>query len=947
MCRNCSGADAGALDNCLAACGLSSKVSVVSAATWGGFDRVDQSGLLALVETGTHDACSSQTSCCVEFSVMTPGYVGDLACQFEYAAQDSHLTIAVDPALNMTLQRVSAIHLDLFFAIFDVSFDPPLPNVESVIFREDQAGYLAGIIAGMVVTNSAVVGISAGPAIPTVLKYVNGFQNGVSSVCSTCTFAVQFADAATGFTNGGDGGIVQVQQVLAAGAELVFGAGGATGSAGILYAVSGQGTQVNALVTGTRFTKSEQPVFVVGSDTDEFLTTFNAGSGVSGADRVVTSAIKFVDVGVKAAIGNYLVGNAAGRVVEMDLANGGVGFAPCHDACSVNNINAAAAAATVAQGELGQNVVNTGVNMMTGDMVTELGRRQLQGTPASPAPPPPPAATTCDGVFCGGGVCNAGYCICLDGSTWLAAHGATCPPAAAEIDLCMSGTAAEVSCGQHGVCDSRTGGCACTDGWMGDGCTTPPSLCTISDRLRASGLTEVDETTGDFTLLSARLLSSSLFAPILTPPMGAGANFSTRMSVPNMAALSSFSTCLSDLDVMESSVGTLCLDNANIVSGAACPAESDLVRAVDYCAGTSADICSVAHRVTLLAPTPESPATTVGGLLISGARDACRTTENRQAQCCLEVNFPQSATVASDFACELQYAMADSNLTIGVGVQQGEALALIARYNPTQFFAIIDFAFNPPLPNVESVLFREDQAGYMAGIVAGQVVSRILGTVRRPETFKLGVSAGPRTPSTNRYVAGFQNGVRFECRGCSVVTAFAEATGAGFSNTGGGGLVQAQHLLSQNIQILFGVGGATGSASILYASAAPYATITTTAVGNGMTFTKGAEPSVYVVGADVDEYFTTFNNGQDPGAAMIITSAIKRMDVAVKNSIGNFLVGNALGRNLVMDVVNDGVGYTGCNDACQSRGGPVSQSMMDNAADIMRLLRSGAIVTGV
>ena len=42
--------------------------------------------------------------------------------------------------------------------------------------------------------------------------------------------------------------------------------------------------------------------------------------------------------------------------------------------------------------------------------------------------------------------------------------------------------------------------------------------------------------------------------------------------------------------------------------------------------------------------------------------------------------------------------------------------------NPDIDFGVIDIAYDPPLDNVEAFVWREDQSGFLAGVVAGDVL---------------------------------------------------------------------------------------------------------------------------------------------------------------------------------------------------------------------------------
>ena len=57
-----------------------------------------------------------------------------------------------------------------------------LPNYQGLVFKEEQVGYLAGVLAGSV-SKSGVIGTVGGiNTIPAVVRYINGYRNGAASV---------------------------------------------------------------------------------------------------------------------------------------------------------------------------------------------------------------------------------------------------------------------------------------------------------------------------------------------------------------------------------------------------------------------------------------------------------------------------------------------------------------------------------------------------------------------------------------------------------------------------------------------------------------------------------------------------------------------------------------------------------------------------------------------
>lgn len=58
---------------------------------------------------------------------------------------------------------------------------------------------------------------------------------------------------------------------------------------------------------------------------------------------------------------------------------------------------------------------------------------------------------------------------------------------------------------------------------------------------------------------------------------------------------------------------------------------------------------------------------------------------------------------------------------MALGYFPSKAIQTAANSNGNKLFAIADFEFTPPVGNIVSVMFSEDQIGYLAGLVAGEV----------------------------------------------------------------------------------------------------------------------------------------------------------------------------------------------------------------------------------
>ncbi|KAJ3105898.1 hypothetical protein HDU97_007397 [Phlyctochytrium planicorne] len=208
-------------------------------------------------------------------------------------------------------KSVAAALPKITFSLMDSPVDSTFPqNTQGIVFPEDEAGFLAGVTAGSV-TTSNVVGVLGGNPVPPVQRYVYGFLNGVkyvnpsAMVLGTFLYDPQWSSLTIG--------PALAQQFISQGADVLFGAGGVMGSAGILYA-------------------AQNKKWVIGVDVDEGTTTFKNRSEVN---YLLNSALKNVDqatyvVLTEKANGKFFFGNK-----RMDVTNGGVGLSKCYgDACN-------------------------------------------------------------------------------------------------------------------------------------------------------------------------------------------------------------------------------------------------------------------------------------------------------------------------------------------------------------------------------------------------------------------------------------------------------------------------------------------------------------------------------------------------------------------------------------------------------------------------------------
>jgi basic membrane protein A len=263
----------------------------------------------------------------------------------QFVDEGYNMIVTVGYMMGETTQNQAEANPDINFAIVDFAYDPVIPNVMGLVFREDQSGFMAGALAGMM-SESKTVGIVAGMEIPAVKKFRNGYENGVKYVCPECNPIGVYIDS---FTDPARGKAAAESQ-MAEGADVIFGAGGPTGSGAILGA-------------------AQQGVWVIGVDQDEYLTTFKGGEE-AGSDKLLSSAMKRVDVAVYTAVKDAVEGTFEGRTLLLDASVDGVALAPFHETEAAVSDEVKAKLdeifAMLADGSL-----TTGVDPASGDLLGE------------------------------------------------------------------------------------------------------------------------------------------------------------------------------------------------------------------------------------------------------------------------------------------------------------------------------------------------------------------------------------------------------------------------------------------------------------------------------------------------------------------------------------------------------------------------------------------------
>jgi basic membrane protein A len=179
--------------------------------------------------------------------------------------------------------------------------DDSQANLTGILFPEDQAGFLAGALAGLLTESGTIAAVLGTDQVPPVVAFKEGWENGAKytnpDVKSISTFHPGGLDKA--FDDPEWGGTT-AKQALDNGADIVFGAGGKTGNGALIEVAKKDGA------------------LCVGVDTDQWLTVPEAHP------CLITSAMKLIQPAivdtVKASVdGSLKPGNFIGAVGLADF----------------------------------------------------------------------------------------------------------------------------------------------------------------------------------------------------------------------------------------------------------------------------------------------------------------------------------------------------------------------------------------------------------------------------------------------------------------------------------------------------------------------------------------------------------------------------------------------------------------------------------------------------
>ncbi|GAC1445774.1 MAG: BMP family ABC transporter substrate-binding protein [Chloroflexota bacterium] len=223
-----------------------------------------------------------------------------------------------------------------------------------------------------------------------------------------------------------------------------------------------------------------------------------------------------------------------------------------------------------------------------------------------------------------------------------------------------------------------------------------------------------------------------------------------------------------------------------------------------------------------------------------------------------------------------QFAQRHANLTIAVGFLMESAVYEVAKQFPNQKFAIIDGAPTDPkgntvnLRNVANLFFKEQESGYLVGVIAGLMEKNHVGKATHNT---IGFMGGISIPPVNRYIAGYVAGAKAVDPGIKVLGGYSQS----FTNQAAGREIGLQQV-GRGADILFQVAGSSG---LGYLAAAQ-------------------QRGKYGIGVDAD---------QSRLGRFVITSALKKVDAAVQVTIGQTLKRHFRGGDHLFSLRNGATGF--------------------------------------
>lgn len=249
---------------------------------------------------------------------------------------------------------------------------------------------------------------------------------------------------------------------------------------------------------------------------------------------------------------------------------------------------------------------------------------------------------------------------------------------------------------------------------------------------------------------------------------------------------------------------------------------------------------------------------------------------------------------ASEYITNMESLIDDGvDLVIGVGNTMKDDIKKEAENYPNQQFVLIDETYDEIPKNVTPILFKENEAAYLTGLIAGKMT----------KTNNVGFIGGMQNPVISRFEYGYMAGVKEANKGAEVKTQYAGTFGDAAK-----GKSIANQMYGNNIDVILSAAGATGIGAIESAK----------------------EKGKFAIGVDRDQ--------SDLAPDNVLTSALKMVNVGVYDTAKELVDGKLTGgANKVYGLKENGVGIP------ESTKKLVSQEILDYVNGVVEKIKSGEI----
>ncbi len=250
---------------------------------------------------------------------------------------------------------------------------------------------------------------------------------------------------------------------------------------------------------------------------------------------------------------------------------------------------------------------------------------------------------------------------------------------------------------------------------------------------------------------------------------------------------------------------------------------------------------------------------------------AYRGLQRAKAELGIETTYIEPSEGAGGEAALRSMAASGKDLVIGVGYIFSPDLERLAKQFPKVKFAGIDYSPSEGVGTIDNLVglrFREHEGSFLVGAIAGYLT----------RTKVVGFVGGMKIPLIRKFEAGYEAGVKHVCPECVVKGAYAGSEPKAFADpTKGEELASAQ--FGQGADIIFHAAGKTGDG----------------------VFAAARQRKARAIGVDSDQH--------DNAPCCVITSMVKRVDVAVLKVIRDLSEGSWKGGLRELGLAEDGVTF--------------------------------------